>query len=82
MKLPRDLSGCELGKALAEFGYVATRQTGDHVRLTTHSNGEHHITIPQHHTLRVGTLHAILDDVAAHLAIRREELEGRLFGEG
>jgi len=36
------------------------------LRLTTLENGEHHITIPQHDTLRVGTLAAILDDVAQH----------------
>ncbi len=34
MKLPRDISGIELAKALARVGYVTTRQTGSHVRLT------------------------------------------------
>ncbi|MCA1556967.1 MAG: hypothetical protein LC731_00310 [Acidobacteria bacterium] len=28
MKLPRDLSGAELAKALKAFGYQVTRQTG------------------------------------------------------
>jgi len=32
MKLPRDLSGAELAKALGRAGYQVTRQTGSHVR--------------------------------------------------
>jgi hypothetical protein len=37
------------------------------MRLTTHEGGEHHVTIPDHRQLRVGTLAAILGEVAAHL---------------
>jgi predicted RNA binding protein YcfA (HicA-like mRNA interferase family) len=48
MKLPRDLTGNELAKALAALGYQVTRQTGSHIRLTTLRNAEHHITIPAH----------------------------------
>lgn len=46
MKLPRDLSGEDLAKALERFEYVVDRQTGSHIRLTTQLNGEHHITFP------------------------------------
>lgn len=74
MKLPRDLSGDGLAKALRAVGYKETRQTGSHMRLTTTENGEHHVTIPRHNPLRVGTLAAILDDVAAHFGISRGEL--------
>lgn len=35
MKIPRDLAGSDLAKALRELGYETTRQTGSHVRLTT-----------------------------------------------
>ena len=35
-----------------------------HMRLTSRSNGEHHVTVPRHDPLRVGTLAAILDAVA------------------
>ena len=35
MKLPRDLSGDNLAKALCKLGYQVTRQTGSHLRLTT-----------------------------------------------
>ncbi len=44
MKLPRDISGTELAKALGRYGYTVTRQTGSHLRLTTQTDGEHHIT--------------------------------------
>jgi len=79
VRLPRDLSGTDLARALRKFGYEATRQTGSHMRLTTQENGEHHITIPRHDPLRVGTLSAILGDVADHLGITRNELARRLF---
>ena len=71
MKLPRNLSGAELVKALAEVGYVVTRQKGSHIRLTTQRDGEHHVTVPDHDPLRIGTLAAILADVADHLKIDR-----------
>lgn len=80
MRLPRDLSGPDLVRALKSLGYTTTRQTGSHLRLTTQQQGEHHITIPNHPALRVGTLAAILADVAAHFEIDRDELLQRLFG--
>ncbi len=80
MRLPRDLSGVELAALLARYGYEVTRQTGSHMRLTTTRSGEHHITIPHHQSLRVGTLSAILRDVAEHLDIPRETLLEALFG--
>ena len=78
MKLPRDVSGDDLSKALKVLGYQVTRQAGSHFRLTTNENGEHHVTIPRHHPLRIGTFAAILDDVAAHFEISRNELLARL----
>ena len=79
MRLPRDLSGTDLARALRKLGYDTTRQTGSHMRLTTQENGEHHVTIPRHDPLRVGTLSAILGDVAGHLDTTRDELARRLF---
>jgi len=79
-RLPRDLSGRELAKLLRAFGYEVTRQTGGHMRLTTEVRGEHHITIPDHGCLRVGTLALILAEVADHLDIDREILRRKLFG--
>ncbi|MBD1824171.1 type II toxin-antitoxin system HicA family toxin [Cyanobacteria bacterium FACHB-DQ100] len=79
MKLPRDLSGLELAKLLEQFDYTIDHQTGSHLRLTTERNGEHHITVPAHNPLKVGTLSAILRDVAAHLGLSRDELTTYLF---
>ena len=64
MKLPRDISGDDLSKALRKFGYTVTRQSGSHLRLTTSEAGEHHITIPRHNPLKLGTFAGILHDVA------------------
>ncbi len=80
MKLPRDISGPRLVKYLEVLGYELTRQSGSHVRVTTIQHGEHHVTIPKHETLRVGTLAGILKDVAGHFQISRDELVERLFG--
>ncbi len=79
MKLPRDLSGAELAKALGRLGYAVVRQTGSHVRLTRDGPEQHHITIPAHDPLKLGTLAAILSVVAAHMKIDRDELLRRLF---
>jgi hypothetical protein len=51
-----------------------------HLRLSTSEPKQHHVTIPNHDPLKVGTLAAILNDVAAHLEISRSELIQRLFG--
>jgi len=79
VKLPRDLSGAQLAKHLGRIGYMVTRQTGSHIRLTIDKPVQHHITIPAHDPLKVGTLGAILGEVAAHLKLTREELMERLF---
>jgi predicted RNA binding protein YcfA (HicA-like mRNA interferase family) len=79
MKLPRDLSGEVLAKALEKLGYMVDRQTGSHLRLTTQENGEHHITIPNHSPIKIGTLSAILRDIENHFDVTREELLSQLF---
>ena len=79
MKLPRDLSGPELAKLLRVLGYEVGRETGSHLRLTTQQCGEHHITIPNHSPLKLGTLAAILADVAGHFGLSREELLKQLL---
>jgi predicted RNA binding protein YcfA (HicA-like mRNA interferase family) len=79
MKIPRDLSATQLAKALAQFGYQVTRQKGSHPRLTTHTNGEHHITLPSHLSLRIGLVSSVLADVASHLGLSRDQLLQQLF---
>ncbi len=80
MRLPRDVSGDELAARLKKYGYAVTRQTGSHMRLTTLQGGEHHVTIPRHDPLKLGTLNGILSDVAEHLGVGRQELVNSLFG--
>lgn len=79
MKLPRDLAGTELAKALTRLGCEITNRTGSHIRLATQSGGEHHVTVPAHDPLRIGTLNAILRDVSEHHGLSRDELLRRLF---
>ena len=79
-RLPRDTSGAELAKLLAAFGYVVTRQKGSHLRLTTQEGGEHHVTVPNHDSLRAGTLHGVLKDVAEHAGVTRDVVAEKLFG--
>ena len=78
-RLPGDVSGIELARLLEKYGYQITRQTGSHIRLTTQMNGEHHVTLPVHKELRVGTLNAVLTDVADHLGIERNDLVAALY---
>ena len=80
MRLPRDLSGHELIRLLRRYGYEPTRQVGSHIRLQSNRRGHaHHITVPDHSSLRVGTLNAILSDIAEYLGIERSKLEHELF---
>ena len=80
MKLPRDLSGVELARVLSGIGYRISRQTGSHIRLTLEIPRQHHLTVPAHDPLKVGTLSAILAEGAGHLKISREDLLQQLFG--
>lgn len=45
-RLPRDVGGADLARALGALGYRVMRQTGSHIRLTTQEGGEHHVTVP------------------------------------
>ena len=73
MRIPRDLTGSELIKKLKKMGYTTTRQSGSHIRITTTQQGEHHITIPNHDPIKIGTLSSILTDIAQHFNISKEE---------
>jgi len=81
LKLRRDVSGERLVRSLRRLGYEITRQTGSHIRVTSNFKGrEHHVTIPAHKQLRVGTLAEILTDVSTYLDLTREKLIQNLFG--
>jgi len=79
MKLPREISGLELAGLLKKYGYQISRQTGSHMRLTTLQKGEHHVTIPDHQYLKIGTLSGILNAVADHLQMKKTDLMEDLF---
>ncbi len=78
-KIPRDLSGQNLIKLLNKLGYEPTRQTGSHIRITTQESGKHHVTIPNHTPIKIGTLSNILKDIATHFKLTKEELIEKLF---
>ncbi len=75
MKIPRNIQGKDLVRALRVLGYERVRQEGSHIRLTTSVSGTHHVTIPDHRPLKSGTLlGGVLKPVAAHHELTVEEL--------
>ncbi len=79
MKLPRSLSGKDLIKLLKVYGYSTTSQKGSHIKVTTQINGEHHLAIPNHDPIKIGTLNAIIRQVAEHLEKTKEDVFKELF---
>ena len=74
-KLPRDVHGTDLARALRVYGYEVTRRQGSHIRLTTQQDGQHHVTVPDHKPIKTGTLlRGVLKPVAIHHHITVEEL--------
>ncbi len=65
------------------FGGMVTNpldKVGSHIRLQSSLRGSsHQVTVPDHRSLRIGTLSAILSDVAHYLNIERSQLELELF---
>jgi predicted RNA binding protein YcfA (HicA-like mRNA interferase family) len=58
------ISGDELIRALAKFGYEAVRQKGSHVRLRHPTDTKKlPVTVPLHDEIAFGTLRRILRDV-------------------
>lgn len=59
-KIPTDLSGRDLIRALEKVGFVVMRQRGSHVILRRNHPAAR-VVVPDHKSLRVGTLRAILN---------------------
>jgi predicted RNA binding protein YcfA (HicA-like mRNA interferase family) len=79
VRVPRQVSGTEVAKALRVLGYERVRQDGSHIRLTSEINGTHHVTIPNHKPLKIGTLlGGVLKPVAAHHHITVDALLAKL----
>ena len=82
MKLPRALSGAEVARRFAgHYRYRVTRSRGSHMTMTLTAGGdEHQVTVPRHRELRVGTLDAIIADLAAVLDLPKQDVRDTLFG--
>jgi predicted RNA binding protein YcfA (HicA-like mRNA interferase family) len=75
VKLPRSVSGNQLVAMLCrEWNYAKVHQVGSHVILETDVPRHQRIAVPNHKTLRVGTLNAILRTVATHKGVSREQV--------
>lgn len=75
MKIPRDLFGRDLARVLcAKWGYQKVNQVGSHIILQTETPGHHRVSVPDHKPLRIGTVNAILREVAAAKGVAREEI--------
>ena len=60
-KLPADLSGRELRRALERAGFLWTRQRGSHM-IMRRSQPPARVVVPDHKHLRAGTLRHIPTD--------------------
>ncbi len=74
MKLPRGVAGNRLIRVLESLGYVVIRQKGSHVRMRNEAPPAHAITVPIHSSLKIGTLHDILTEVAEARSVTIEYL--------
>lgn len=75
MKLPRDLYGRDLAHVLCtRWAYAKVNQVGSHIILQTEAPQHHRVSVPDHKPLRIGTLNAILREVAAAKGVTREDI--------
>jgi len=58
VKLPRDLSGGDVVKALRRLGFEFSRQTGSHSILR---KGSRTVVVPQHKPVKPGTLKGVIE---------------------
>jgi predicted RNA binding protein YcfA (HicA-like mRNA interferase family) len=66
----RPLSGRDVVKAMAQFGFTVVEQRGSHAKLhRLLPDGQRQtLTIPLHHSLATGTLHAIFRQACRYVA--------------
>lgn len=83
MRLPRDLSGEKVARLLEQrYGYRVSRSRGSHMTatLTKRDGKRHSVTVPKHREVRIGTLDAIVTDVAEFHGQSKREVRETLFG--
>lgn len=69
------VSGREVIAALSRVGYAVVRRRGSHVRMRHPTDPNRRpVTVPDHRTLKPGTLHAILRDANLSIEQLRELL--------
>ncbi|MBD3420464.1 MAG: addiction module toxin, HicA family [Chitinivibrionales bacterium] len=75
MKLPRDKSGRDLAHSLSKYwSYRFVHQTGSHMILETEDPTHQRIAIPDHTTIRIGTLNSIIRSVALHKNVSKDAI--------
>jgi predicted RNA binding protein YcfA (HicA-like mRNA interferase family) len=75
MKIPRNLSGASLVKALCKsWGYKQVHQVGSHIILETEDPFHQRMVVPNHTFLRIGTLNSIIRAVASHKGVSKEKI--------
>ena len=57
-----------------QLGYRKTNQTGSHIHLRTDEPSGQTTIIPAHRPVKVGTLNGILNHVARHKQVTREDI--------
>jgi len=68
VKLPTDISGQEMIRALLRAGFVVNRQKGSHIVLRR-DDPYARVVVPDHKHLRLGTLRQILN--AAGMSVQQ-----------
>jgi len=71
VKLPRDLSGTDVVKALRRLGYEFSRQAGSHIILRKDSRT---VVVPQHKPVKPGTLRGIIEQAGLTVEEFRDNL--------
>jgi predicted RNA binding protein YcfA (HicA-like mRNA interferase family) len=71
VKLPRDLSGPEVVRALKRLGFTEERQEGSHIRL---SKSGLRVTVPNHRSIAPKTLQSILKQAKITIEELKEAL--------
>lgn len=66
----RVISGKEVVKILSGYGFVVTRITGSHTRLTLQNVHQEtlHVTVPLHSEIKRGTLRGIISELEKHIS--------------
>ena len=75
MRIPRILSGQTVAQVLVKnLEYRVIHQRGSHIVLETDEPAHQRIAIPDHRSLRIGTLNAVIRAVAAHKHVSKDEI--------